>query len=178
MSKDTVCSMKLSGSLSFNENDFGNDEMTTTTTNSSDKSTGDVKEKAAEKVVGEEAVGEITTEPRTYSRIRKTPVSYGYNEYAEKVTPVRRLYEVEEPSTMNEVRANKHSKEWIAVVDSEYNSLIENKTWKLVEIPPGRKAIDCKWVFRAKHDLEESQSKTFQSTFGCRRVCSKVWDRL
>ena len=58
MSKDTVCSMKLSGRLSFNENDFGNDEMTTTTTNSSDKSTGDVKEKAAEKVVGEEAVGE------------------------------------------------------------------------------------------------------------------------
>ena len=63
--------------------------MTTTTTISSVKSTGDVKEEAAEEVVGEEAVGEITREPKTSSRIRKAPVRYGYDEYAEKVTPVR-----------------------------------------------------------------------------------------
>ncbi len=154
--------------VKFNENDFGHkDEMTTTTTSSSDKSTGDVKDEAAgeevvrEEVVGEEAVGEVTKEPRTSARIRKAPVRYGYDEYAETASPVPRachvaynVSEVEEPSTINEARTNEHSKEWIAAADSEYNSLIENKTWRLVELPPGRKTIGCKWVFRAKYDSE------------------------
>ena len=37
--------------------------------------------------------------------------------------------------------------------DAGYNSLIENKTWKLVELPSGRKAIGCKWVSKLKHDM-------------------------
>lgn len=31
-------------------------------------------------------------------------------------------------------------------------SLIENKTWDLVQLSPGRKAIDNKWVFKIKRD--------------------------
>jgi hypothetical protein len=30
------------------------------------------------------------------------------------------------------------------------DSLISNKTWKLVELPPGCKTIGCKWVLRKK----------------------------
>ena len=51
---------------------------------------------------------------------------------------------------MQEAMTSGHAREWKAAVDSEYNSLIENKTWKLVELPPGRKAIGCKWVFKVK----------------------------
>ena len=35
--------------------------------------------------------------------------------------------------------------------DSEYKSLIENGTWKLVELPSGRKPVGCKWTFKTKH---------------------------
>ncbi len=35
---------------------------------------------------------------------------------------------------------------WKAAADSEYQSLIENKTWDLVELPSSRKPIGCKWV--------------------------------
>ena len=31
-------------------------------------------------------------------------------------------------------------------------SLIENDTWTLVNLPEGRKAIDCRWVFKVKYN--------------------------
>ena len=30
------------------------------------------------------------------------------------------------------------------------NSLQKNTTWELVSLPPGRKLVQCKWVFRTK----------------------------
>jgi hypothetical protein len=55
---------------------------------------------------------------------------------------------------MSEAKENQHSKEWMATADSEYNSLMENTTWRLVQLPPGRTAIGCRWVFRAKYDSD------------------------
>ena len=37
---------------------------------------------------------------------------------------------------MHEARSSDHAAEWKVATDSEYNSLIENRTWKLVELPP------------------------------------------
>jgi hypothetical protein len=104
---------------------------------------------------------EVTKEPRTSGRTRKAPVRYGYDEYAETASPVHparhvayNVCEIEEPSSMSEAEENQHSKEWMAAADSEYNSLMENKTWRLVQLPPGRTAIGCRWVFRAKHNSD------------------------
>ena len=55
------------------------------------------------------------------------------------------LSEVDEPSTIQEAKSPDHAVEWKVADDAKYNSLIENKTWKLVELPRGRKAIGCKW---------------------------------
>lgn len=33
-------------------------------------------------------------------------------------------------------------------------SLNEHKVWELTDLPPGKKAITCKWVFKAKLDGE------------------------
>ena len=32
-------------------------------------------------------------------------------------------------------------------MDGEFNSLWKNATWELVSLPPGRKLVQCKWVF-------------------------------
>jgi hypothetical protein len=45
-----------------------------------------------------------------------------------------------------------HAENWKTAADSEYQSVMENETWELVELPPGRKAITCRWVFKVKHD--------------------------
>ena len=36
---------------------------------------------------------------------------------------------------------------WQAAMDEEFNSLRKNATWELVSLPPGRKLVQCKWVF-------------------------------
>ena len=100
-------------------------------------------------------------EPKRSGRSRKPLVRYGYDEYADSATSTHHVHhvaynvcEVDEPSTMQEAATSDHAREWKAAVDSEYNSLIENKTWKLVELPPGRKAIGCKWVFKVKPRMD------------------------
>ena len=46
---------------------------------------------------------------------------------------------------------SEYVKEWKAVADSEYDSLIANETWKLVELPKDHKSIGCKWLFKVKY---------------------------
>jgi hypothetical protein len=41
--------------------------------------------------------------------------------------------------------------EWKESMHKEYNSLIKNGTWNLVDPPFGTKQIDCKWVFKNKY---------------------------
>ena len=37
-------------------------------------------------------------------------------------------------------------------MEAEMGSIEENKTWCLVDLPPGHKPIGLKWVFRVKRD--------------------------
>ena len=57
-----------------------------------------------------------------------------------------------EPKTMQEALtiASDHAKEWKAAADS----LMANETWELVKLSSGHKPIECKWVFKVKHNNE------------------------
>lgn len=37
-------------------------------------------------------------------------------------------------------------------MDEEYGALMANNTWFLVDFPPNKTAIDCKWDFRVKEN--------------------------
>jgi hypothetical protein len=54
-----------------------------------------------------------------------------------------------EPSSYKE--AIKH-KEWQQAMVAEYQAVIDNNTWKLVDFPPSVKPIRCKWVYRIKYN--------------------------
>ena len=71
------------------------------------------------------------------------------------------LSEVDEPSTIEAAKSSDLAAECKVATDVEYNSLIENKTWKLVELPLGRKAIGCKWLFKLKHDVARLVAKGY-----------------
>ena len=48
------------------------------------------------------------------------------------------------------------------------NSLLFNSTWIIVDLPPGSKAIGCKWVFRRKYNTDGS-IQTFKARLVAKR---------
>eukprot|EP00253_Pinus_taeda_P031750 PITA_31750 len=61
-----------------------------------------------------------------------------------------------EPSTYKE--AVKH-KEWQQAMVEEYQAVIDNNTWKLVDCPTNVKPIGCKWVYRIKYNQKGELEK-------------------
>lgn len=61
-----------------------------------------------------------------------------------------------EPQTLSEALSGPDSNMWKDAVNSEYNSIMENNTWKLVPLPPGRKTISNCWLFRKKLNPDNS----------------------
>ena len=55
-----------------------------------------------------------------------------------------------EPIGLQDAMRRPEWDKWKVAVDDEYNSLLENGTWSLVECPAGRKLITNKWVFKLK----------------------------
>ena len=62
----------------------------------------------------------------------------------------------DEPMTYSEAMSSKNRKQWQEAMQDEMLSLEENNTWKLVNLPPGCKAIDNRWVFHVKQPLDGS----------------------
>ena len=46
----------------------------------------------------------------------------------------------------------KHSDKWKQALEAEYNSLIDNKTWELVQPPESSNIFGSKWVLKIKRN--------------------------
>lgn len=71
-----------------------------------------------------------------------------------KVRTLKELYEscsyalnVTDPSTFEEAVKSEH---WRVAMAEEINSIQKNGTWKLYELPEGKKKIGVKWVYKTK----------------------------
>ena len=62
--------------------------------------------------------------------------------------------EVTEPKTFSEAMTGPWASEWHTAAQEEYDSLTKMGVWELQELPPGRKAIGNKWVFKVKRDAD------------------------
>ena len=64
-----------------------------------------------------------------------------------------------EPSCYREAMQASDKKLWEFAMKSEYDSIIANKTWDLVSLPNGKKALPCKWVYKLKVISGDEQPK-------------------
>ena len=60
--------------------------------------------------------------------------------------------ELDEPKTLREARKRPDAGKWLAAAQEEMDSLMEHETWSLTKLPPGRKIVGSKWVFKVKLD--------------------------
>jgi len=61
-----------------------------------------------------------------------------------------------DPITMKEALSSEEKYEWKKAMKEEYDSLRKNKTWDLCNLPSGRKALNCKWVYKTKRSNDGS----------------------
>lgn len=61
-------------------------------------------------------------------------------------------YVSKDPETLNDAISGENAEDWMLAVNEEMSSLRSNNTWVLTELPPGKKVIKSKWVFKTKQD--------------------------
>jgi len=54
------------------------------------------------------------------------------------------------PKNYQEAISSDEAEQWIAAIRDEFNSLTENGTWEVVQLPEGRTLVDNMWVFDIK----------------------------
>jgi hypothetical protein len=62
-----------------------------------------------------------------------------------------KLLATDDPTTYVQAKGHPH---WEQTMIVEYESLIKNKTWTLVPLPPRKNLIGCKWVYKTKFTAE------------------------
>lgn len=55
-----------------------------------------------------------------------------------------------EPQTFKAAMSSSDSTFWKEAVNSEIESILNNHTWKLVDLPPENKPLGSKWIFKRK----------------------------
>ena len=77
-----------------------------------------------------------------------------------------------DPLTYFDVISSSDSKFWKKAIKTEIGSIMKNKTWILVDLPPGAKLIGCKWIFKRKHNPDGSIEK--QHSFSSKRIFTNI----
>ena len=95
-----------------------------------------------------ETSDQVTTEPCRLTRVRSVPEWYS-NPILEVM-----LLDHDEPTNYEEAIMSPDSDKWLEAMKSEIGSMYENKVWTLVDLPDDRQAIENKWIFKKKIDVD------------------------
>ncbi|CAI7792578.1 unnamed protein product [Closterium sp. NIES-53] len=87
---------------------------------------------------------------------------------------------VPKPKTLAEALSGPDAEKWKQSVKEEYESLLENETWELCELPHGKKAISSKLIFRHKYgpDGELTRYKSRLVAKGFQQTKGKDFDEI
>jgi hypothetical protein len=95
---------------------------------------------------------DVITEPeRRYNLRERKPINYSHCNAIANIDG--------DPSTIDEALKRPDGDLWQKAINDELQSLKENGTWTLVDLPPDKKPIQCKWVFKIKKDSDGKVTK-------------------
>ena len=64
-----------------------------------------------------------------------------------------------EPKTFKEAMSTLEAPFWKEAINSEIESIMQNHTWEIVDLPSGIKPLGCKWIFKKKLKSDGSIDK-------------------
>ena len=83
---------------------------------------------------------------------------------AEAMVPGRVTIRPIDPLTYEQAIRGPDAKEWYKAMDKEYETIMKMGVWKVVPLPPGRKVVGSKWVYKTKLDQDGKISR-FKARF-------------
>jgi transposase InsO family protein len=89
----------------------------------------------------------------------KPPQRYGFEDLAAYAL----LTSSGDPSTFREAISSQEKDKWMGAMMEEMESLKKNQTWELVQLPKGKRAIGCKWVYKRKPAVTEKEGEKFKA---------------
>ncbi|GJX45233.1 retrovirus-related pol polyprotein from transposon TNT 1-94 [Tanacetum coccineum] len=64
-----------------------------------------------------------------------------------------------EPTSYREAVTSSEGQQWREAIKSEIESILQNHTWELVDLPPGCKPLSYKWIFKKKMKADGTINK-------------------
>lgn len=64
----------------------------------------------------------------------------------------------------NKIIGSENETEWVKALNAEYQSLVENNTWTVVDRPDQNKVLGSRWVLAIKHN-EDNNERKFKARF-------------
>ncbi|OAE26759.1 hypothetical protein AXG93_1129s1070 [Marchantia polymorpha subsp. ruderalis] len=88
------------------------------------------------------------------------------------------ILEEDEPSSYREAQTSVNKLEWNAHMKREMDTLIDNKTWELVETPTNQTLIDFKWVYKLKDNPGGDETRIFKARLLARAFLYRYLEEL
>ncbi|RVW41649.1 Retrovirus-related Pol polyprotein from transposon RE2 [Vitis vinifera] len=100
-------------------------------------------------------ISKPTYEPELSTKVKYLMRNYVSNHRLSKSNKsfVNQLSTVTIPNSVQEALADPR---WKAAMNEEMKSLQKNETWELVECPPGKKSVGCRWIYTVKYKTDGS----------------------
>eukprot|EP00253_Pinus_taeda_P012632 PITA_12632 len=100
----------------------------------------------------------IVEAPETSLR-RSTTTKCPPKRYDDYVTSVAFTANDDEPLCYEEAVEGSKSEKWKVAMKDEMMALGKNGTWDLVELPKDTKTVGCKWVFKLKRGVDDTEDR-------------------
>ena len=94
---------------------------------------------------------EVQEEPGTPALRRSSRIPKSIQRYSPSLHYLL-LSDSGEPECYDQAMQVEDSVKWESAMKDEMDSLISNQTWELAELPPAKKALHNKWVYRIKEE--------------------------
>jgi hypothetical protein len=68
-----------------------------------------------------------------------------------------------EPLNYSEAILSTNSEKWMGAMHEEMESLDKNDTWDVVRLPPNKKTVKCKWIFKRKEGMAPNEHQWYKA---------------